>query len=187
VIRRFRYERRSKTERGVLFANMRRSSGYSRQHLSRGSSPSIAIPSRSIWRAVQAGPVFRANTMPRTSAYWPRPTVCTTPCRGRPPRSCCSVPTAFLGICAMRGSRSCPSPTSTTCAPAPRTANSACNGVERDPHRSLSAVAKPPAPQGLPGDIRIDIVHQGDQDGLKGTSIAESLTCKAAHADGRRC
>src|SRR6266403_5476494 len=35
VIRRFRYERRSKTARGVLFAYMRRLSGYSRQHLSR--------------------------------------------------------------------------------------------------------------------------------------------------------
>jgi hypothetical protein len=35
VIRRFRYERRSKSERGVLFAHMRRLCGYSRQHLSR--------------------------------------------------------------------------------------------------------------------------------------------------------
>ncbi|MGA7180902.1 MAG: hypothetical protein WBX11_15140 [Thiobacillaceae bacterium] len=30
------------------------------------------------------------------------------------------------------------------------------------------AVRKAPAPQGLPGYIRIDTVHQGDQDGLKG-------------------
>jgi transposase InsO family protein len=30
------------------------------------------------------------------------------------------------------------------------------------------AIRKAPAPQGLPGYIRIDTVHQGDQDGLKG-------------------
>lgn len=29
-------------------------------------------------------------------------------------------------------------------------------------------IRKAPAPQGLPGYIRIDTVHQGDQDGLKG-------------------
>jgi hypothetical protein len=31
-------------------------------------------------------------------------------------------------------------------------------------------VRKAPAPQGLPGYIRIDTVHQGDQDGMKGVS-----------------
>jgi hypothetical protein len=41
VIRRFRYERRSKSERGAPFAYMRRLSGYSRQHLSRLIAPSI--------------------------------------------------------------------------------------------------------------------------------------------------
>src|ERR1017187_9676630 len=30
------------------------------------------------------------------------------------------------------------------------------------------AIRKAPAPQGLPGYIRIDTVHQGDQDGVKG-------------------
>jgi hypothetical protein len=35
VIRRFLYERRWRSERGVLYAYMRRLSGYSRQHLSR--------------------------------------------------------------------------------------------------------------------------------------------------------
>lgn len=36
------------------------------------------------------------------------------------------------------------------------------------PASALIAVRKAPAPQGLPGYIRIDTVHQGDQDGVKG-------------------
>ena len=36
------------------------------------------------------------------------------------------------------------------------------------PSRVLVGIRKAPAPQGLPGYIRIDTVHQGDQDGIKG-------------------
>jgi hypothetical protein len=36
------------------------------------------------------------------------------------------------------------------------------------PASALIAIRKAPAPQGLPGYIRIDTVHQGDQDGVKG-------------------
>jgi hypothetical protein len=36
------------------------------------------------------------------------------------------------------------------------------------PTPAAIAIRKAPAPQGLPGYIRIDTVHQGDQDGIKG-------------------
>src|SRR6266446_4340992 len=41
-----------------------------------------------------------------------------------------------------------------------------CNGTRPAP--LAIGVRKAPAPQGLPGYIRIDTVHQGDQDGMKG-------------------
>jgi transposase InsO family protein len=36
---------------------------------------------------------------------------------------------------------------------------------------------KPPSPQGLPGYIRIDSVHQGDQDGIKGLYHINAVDC----------
>ena len=36
---------------------------------------------------------------------------------------------------------------------------------------------RPPAPEGRPGFIRIDSVHQGDQDGLKGVYHINAVDC----------
>ena len=136
VIRQFRYERRSNSERRVLFAYMRRLSGYSRQHRSRliaqyGDTLSLDLASRAGWTS------FPRKFDADASVYWPIPTVCMTTCRHRRRRFCCSVPTAYLGICAMRGSRLPVSHVYNLRASAPYWANSACSGVEDDPRQSL--------------------------------------------------
>ena len=49
-----------------------------------------------------------------------------------------------------------------------RIASNAWCGTARDRRRWPIGIRKAPAPQGLPGYIRIDTVHLGDLDGMKG-------------------
>ena len=68
----------------------------------------------------------------------------------------------------MRGSRKSRSRICTTCAPARRIGNDASVWQKTRPAAVSIGIRKAPAPQGLPGYIRIDTVHQGDLDGAKG-------------------
>ena len=69
--------------------------------------------------------------------------------------------------------------TCTTCAhsaPLPQPAR----GAEQDPADQSGqdiGVRKAPAPEGRPGFIRIDSVHQGDHDGIKGLYHINAVDC----------
>ncbi len=167
ILRRFRYERRSKSERGVLFAYMQRLSGYSRQHLSRliaqyRQTLSLDLASRAsrtsfgrkydaedvrllaetdILHDTLSGPATKVLLVRAYSVFGDR----------RYARLAQISVSHLYNLRAgdpygkqrvrWRGTR--PSPL-------------------------VIGKRKAPAPQGLPGYIRIDTVHQGDQDGMKG-------------------
>jgi transposase InsO family protein len=167
VLRRFRYDRRSKSERGVLFAYMQRLSGYSRQHLSRLISQyrvtlSLDLASRasrtSFTRKYDAEDVrllAETDSLHDTLSG---------------PATKVLLMRAYSVFGDLRYARL-----------AQLSVSHLYNLRASDPYRKrrvqwrgtrpspvIIGIRKAPAPQGLPGYIRIDTVHQGDQDGLKG-------------------
>ena len=93
----------------------------------------------------------------------------TAPSPVRPPASSASGPCSCSATAASSASPPSPTDTSTTCATRP-----AINaGAGRCPRRpapctSPSASGARPQPFGQPGYLRVDSVHQGDLDGIKG-------------------
>ena len=73
-----------------------------------------------------------------------------------------------MGTGAMSGWRGSRQRTSTTCARAGCIAISGWSIRRRDRYRWLLASGGGPDPQGRPGYLRIDTVHQGDLEGVKG-------------------
>jgi transposase InsO family protein len=167
VLRRYRYFRLSKGQRGVLFAYMHRLTGYSRQHLSR----LIAQ-----FRDTQSlKPLNRASRTSFARTYGPEDVALLAETDSL--HDTLSGPaTKVLLIRAA------------TTFGDPRYARLSQISVSHlynlrasEPYRKQRLVwqrtrpapvavgiRKAPAPQGLPGYIRIDTVHQGDQDGMKG-------------------
>ncbi len=167
VLRRFRYDRRSRSERGVLFAYMQRLSGYSRQHLSRliaqyRDTLSLQLASRasrtSFTRKYQAEDVrllAETDSLHDTLSG---------------PATKVLLMRAYGVFGDLRYARL-----------AQLSVSHLYNLRASDPYRKqrvqwrgtrpspvIIGIRKAPAPQGLPGYIRIDTVHQGDQDGMKG-------------------
>ena len=167
VLTRFRYDRRCRADRGVLFAYLRRLSGYSHSHLA-----------RLIAQLRSTGAVSPASRASRTSFA----------CKFRP----CDL-VALAEIDSLHDTLSGPA-TRELCRRAfavfgdqryQRLASISVSHLYNlrasDRYRQLRVVhqgtrptpsaigvRKAPAPQGVPGFIRIDTVHQGDQDGVKG-------------------
>ena len=167
VLRRFRYSRLSKGQRGVLFAYMQRLTGYSRQHLSR-----LIVQFRD------------------TQSLRPRPRVSPTSFS----RKYTPEDVALLAeLDSLHDTLSGPA-TQVLARRAHRRFGDAryvrlaelsvshlynlraSTGYRKQrliwqktrPSPLTIGVRKAPAPQGLPGYIRIDTVHQGDLDGVKG-------------------
>ena len=167
VLRRFRYFSRPKGQRGLLFEYMQRLSGYSRQHLSRliaqyrdthSIEPATRASRTSFSRKYQAEDVV---LLAQTDSWHDTLSG---------PATQVLLRRAFNTFGDLRYER------------LSQISVSHLYNLRASPpylkHRVLwrgtrpSAVPigirKAPAPQGLPGYIRIDTVHQGDQDGLKG-------------------
>ncbi len=68
----------------------------------------------------------------------------------------------------MRGSRNCPSPTLYNLRASDPYCKQRVQWRGTRPSPVAIGIRKAPAPHGLPAYIRIDTVHQGDQDGMKG-------------------
>ena len=167
VIRRFSYFSRSKGQRGVLSAYMRRLTGYSRQHLSRllaqyrdtrSLKPRVRASRTSFARQYSPGHVaLLAETDslhdtlsgPATKVLLVRAFTVFGDARFAQ-LSQISVSHLYN----LRASESY------------RKRRLLWRGTRPSP--VAIGVRKAPAPQGLPGYIRIDTVHQGDQDGMKG-------------------
>lgn len=167
VIRRFSYFSRGKGERGVLIAYLRCLTGYSRQHLSRllaqyrdtrSLKPRVRASRTSFARQYGPGDVaLLAETDslhdtlsgPATKVLFLR------------------AFTVFGDARFARLSQISVSHLYNLRASEPyRKRRLVWRGTRPSP--VAIGVRKAPAPQGLPGYIRIDTVHQGDQDGAKG-------------------
>lgn len=167
VIRRFRYFSLTKAQRGVLFAYRRRLTGYSRQHLSR----LIAH-----YRDTQSlKPLDRASRTRFARNYSPEDVTLLAETDSlhhtlSGPVTKVLLIRAFATFGESRFARL-----------SQISVSHLYNLRASDPYRKQRLVwqrtrpspvaigiRKAPAPQGLPGSIRIDTVHPGDQDGMKG-------------------
>ncbi|MHB1514620.1 MAG: integrase [Acidiferrobacteraceae bacterium] len=167
VLKRYRYFRLRKGERGVLFAYMQRLSGYSRQHLSR-------LIAR--YRNTQSlAPGSRASRTSFTRRYGPDDVTLLAETDWlhdtlSGPATKVLLRRAFETFGDRRFERL-----------AQISVSHLYNLRASDPYRKRRCtwqptrpspvavgVRKAPAPQGLPGYIRIDTVHQGDRGGFKG-------------------
>ncbi len=167
VLRRFRYFQRSKGQRGVLLAYMRRLTGYSRQHLSR------LIAQYRETQALQ--PLARASRTSFACKYGPADVALLAATDSlhdtlSGPATKVLLLRAFATFGDLRFARL-----------SQISVSHLYNLRGSDPYRKQRlvwrgtrpspvaiGVRKAPAPQGVPGYIRIDTVHQGDLDGLKG-------------------
>lgn len=167
VIKRFSYFRRRKGHRGVLLAYLRRLTGYSRQHLSR-----LLVQYRDT-RSLK--PRVRASRTSFTRHYGPAEVVLLAETDSL--HDTLSGPatkvlllralTLFGDTRFARLAQISVSHLYNLRASEPyRKLRIVCRGTRPSP--VVIGVRKAPAPQGVPGYIRIDTVHQGDQDGMKG-------------------
>ncbi len=167
VIKRFGYFRRRKGHRGVLLAYLRRLTGYSRQHLSR-----LLVQYRDT-RSLK--PRVRASRTSFTRHYGPAEVALLAETDSL--HDTLSGPatkvlllralTLFGDTRFARLAQISVSHLYNLRASEPyRKLRIVCRGTRTSP--VVIGIRKAPAPQGVPGYIRIDTVHQGDQDGLKG-------------------
>jgi hypothetical protein len=167
VIKRFSYFRRRKGHRGVLLAYLRRLTGYSRQHLSR-----LLVQYRDT-RSLK--PRVRASRTSFTRHYGPAEVALLAETDSL--HDTLSGPatkvlllralTLFGDTRFARLAQISVSHLYNLRASEPyRKLRIVCRGTRASP--VVIGIRKAPAPQGVPGYIRIDTVHQGDQDGMKG-------------------
>jgi hypothetical protein len=167
VIRRFGYSNLAKGHRSLLFTYMRRLTGYSRQHLSR------LITQYRDTRSLKLR--NRTSRTSFTCKYGPEDVALLAEIDSL--HDTLSGPTTKVLLaraCAIFGdqrfarlSRISVSHLYNLRKADPYRKQRLTHQATR-PSRVLVGIRKAPAPQGLPGYIRIDTVHQGDQDGIKG-------------------
>ena len=167
VIRRYRYFGLTKGRRGVLFAYRQRLTGYSRQHLSRLLAQ---------YRETQSlKPRKHTSRTSFSRTYGPADVTLLAETDGlhdtlSGPATKVLLIRAFATFGDLRFVRL--SQISVSHRYNLRASDLyckqrlVCKGTRAAP--LAIGVRKAPAPQGLPGYIRIDTVHQGDQDGVKG-------------------
>jgi hypothetical protein len=167
VLKRFRYFGLTKAQRGVLYAYMRRLTGYSRQHLSR------LIAQYRATRSVQ--PLKRVSRTSFARKYGPEDVQLLAETDSlhetlSGPATKVLLTRAFAHFGDPRFARLSQISVShlyNLRASEPyRRQRQLWRGTRASP--VTIGIRKAPAPQGLPGYIRIDTVHQGDQDGMKG-------------------
>jgi transposase InsO family protein len=167
VLKRFRYLGLSKGRRGVLFTYMRRLTGYSRQHLSR----LIAQ-----YRNTQSlKPLARTSRTSFARQYAPEDVALLAQTDSlhdtlSGPATKVLLRRAFEHFGDTRYARLSRISVSHLYNLRASEPYLKQRRVWRGTRPSPVAIGvrKAPAPQGLPGYIRIDTVHQGDQDGIKG-------------------
>lgn len=167
VLTRFKYDRRSKGERGVLLAYMRRLSGYSPAHLARlikqhrqtGCVSPRSRASRTSFRCKFTG----ADLLSLVEIDGLHDTL-----SGPATRELCRRAWQVFGD--ARYERLAQISVSHLYNLRASTRYRELRVIHQGtrPTQNAIGVRKAPAPEGVPGYIRIDTVHQGDQDGVKG-------------------
>jgi hypothetical protein len=167
VLQRFRYFSRPKGQRGLLFEYMQRLSGYSRQHLSR-----LIAQYRDTH---SIAPATRASRTSFSRKYQPEDVVLLAQTDNwhdtlSGPATQVLLRRAFSTFGDLRYERLSQISVShlynLRASPPYLKHRLVWRGTR--PSAVPIGIRKAPAPQGLPGYIRIDTVHQGDQDGVKG-------------------
>ena len=176
VLKRFGYSRLAKKTRGVLFAYMQRLTGYSRQHLSRliaqhNQSHSLDIKSRasraSFVRRYTAADVALLAEMDRLHETLSGPATKVL---------CQRAATRFDDARYARLADISVSHLYNLRASEPYRKQRLVFTLTR-PAQVAIGNRKAPTPNGCPGFIRIDSVHQGDQDGTKGVYHINAVDC----------
>ena len=167
VIKRYRYFSLTKGQRGVLFAYMRRLTGYSRQHLSR------LIAQYRDSKSIK--PKKRVNRTSFTRIYEPVDVALLAKIDGlHDTLSGPATKVLLIRAVTIFGDLHYARLSQISVSHLYNLRASDLYRKQRIAYKSTRpapvaiAIRKAPAPQGLPGYIRIDTVHQGDQDGVKG-------------------
>jgi hypothetical protein len=167
VIQRYRYFSLTKGQRGVLFAYMQRLTGYSRQHLSR-----LVAQYRD---TKSLKPMKRTSRTSFARTYGPEDVALLAETDSlHDTLSGPATKVLFIRAFTRFGDRrfgrlsqiSVSHLYNLRAGELYRKQRLVCKGTRPTP--VAIGIRKAPAPQGLPGYIRIDTVHQGDQDGVKG-------------------
>ena len=167
VLKRYRYFSSAKGERGVLFAYMRRITGYSRQHLSR------LVAQYRDTKTLKPGK--RVNRTSFAHVYGPEDVALLAEIDAlHDTLSGPATKVLLIRAATIFGESRYAwlSQISVSHLYNLRASEWYCKRrmvwQRTKPTQAAIAIRKAPAPQGLPGYIRIDTVHQGDQDGVKG-------------------
>lgn len=167
VIRRYRYFGLSKGQRGILFAYMRRLTGYSRQHLSR------LVAQYRDTQSLQ--PLRRASRTSFARIYEPEDVALLAETDSlHDTLSGPATKVLLVRAYTLFGDPRFARLSQVSVSHLYNLRAGALYSKHRLVHKGTRpapiaiGVRKAPAPQGLPGYIRIDTVHQGDQDGVKG-------------------
>lgn len=167
VLRRFRYFRLSKELRGVLFAYMQRLTGYSRQHLSRLIAQYRNTRSLKSRKRVSRTSFTRQYTPEDVALLAETDSLHDTLSGPATKVLLIRAATTFGNARYARLSQISVSHLYNLRASEPYRKQRLVWHRTR-PAPVAIGIRKAPAPQGVPGYIRIDTVHQGDLDGLKG-------------------
>ena len=179
VLKRFDYPQRNKRERGVLLRYLRHTSGYSRAQITRLVAQwrkhrlaAVPLAKRYCAPSAPTAPPLPASTRPLMSACWCRWTKPIRTSAARLLRTCSNAPARSMAMRAMNAWQSCQSRTCTTCARVLAISASApvilASFTKTRPVCNAIGVRKAPRAAGRAGFSRVDSVHQGDLDGLKG-------------------
>jgi transposase InsO family protein len=167
VIKRYRYFKLTKRQRGTLFAYMQRLTGYSRQHLSRLIAQYRDTQSLKPRKRVSRT-CFRCVYGPEDVALLAEVDSLHDTLSGP------ATKVLFIRAYTLFGDQRFTRLSQISVSHLYNLRGSDRYRKHRVVYRGTRpapvaiAVRKAPAPQGLPGYIRIDTVHQGDQDGMKG-------------------
>lgn len=180
VLKRFDYRNRNKRERGVLFRYLQRTSGYSRAQVTR------LIKQWHVNRLAATPLVkrYKAPAAPFKRKYT-APDICLLVEMDKAQENACGPATvhlfkrAFNDYGDLRYERLANLSTShlynlrkTAGYQTQRT-----HFTKTDPVKNSIAVRKAPQPDGRAGFVRIDSVHQGDEDGVKGVYHITCVDC----------
>jgi hypothetical protein len=167
VIRRYRYFRLSKGQRGVLFAYMQRLTGYSRQHLSR------LIAQYRHTKSLK--PMKRTSRTSFARIYEPEDVALLAEIDSlHDTLSGPATKVLLIRAATMFGDQRFARLSRISVSHLYNLRASIRYRKHRLVHNGTRpapvaiGIRKAPAPEGLPGYIRIDTVHQGDLDGVKG-------------------
>jgi transposase InsO family protein len=175
VLRRFGYARRKRADKGLLMRYLMRTTGYSRQQLVRLIKRAPAGPLRKRYRAPTNGFVRRftdADLALLAATDTLHSTLSGPATRHLMQRALATygdsryLRLATISIAHLYNLRK-------------RTGYTAHRQewTKTRPTQVTIGKRRPPAPEGRPGFIRIDSVHQGDQDGVKGVYHINAVDC----------